>query len=178
MKKLRLLALFVTLAAMSNLLTVAALPYLINAYVTHRIAGLAGGYNLALHAPRADAHARAVVRPSPDLLYTACVFDVSEHPLRITAPVQDSYVSISGFAADTCNFFAVNDAAVQIGADGKKYFDLVLIRDGMSGLPPGARVIRAPSTRGLILFRSLITDEGRLGQLQKNFQAQQRCTPI
>ena len=175
---LRRLALFLALAALSNLLTVAALPRLINAYVMYRIAGLAGGSNLALHAPRANANARTVVRPSPDLLYTACVFDVSEHPLRISAPVQNSYVSVSMFAADTSNFFAVNDAAVKPGVDGRKYFDLILTKDGTGDVPSGVQVITAPSTKGLILFRSLIADEAELDRLQKDFQARQQCVPI
>jgi uncharacterized membrane protein len=175
---MRRLALFLALAAVSNLLAVAALPRLINGYVMYRIAALAGGSNLALHAPRANANARTVVRPSPDLLYTACVFDVSEHPLRISAPVQDSYVSVSMFAADTSNFFAINDAVLQPGADGRKYFDLILTKGDVGDVPSGVQIIKAPSTKGLILFRSLITDEGDLARLQKDFQAQQRCAPI
>ena len=71
----------------ANVATVAALPWLINAFVLHKLERLASGPNRALHAPRADANARTVVRPSPDLLYTVYVFDVSERPLRITAPV-------------------------------------------------------------------------------------------
>lgn len=174
----RALALFVVAALLSNLATVAALPWLINAYVVHRIAHQAGGYNRALPAPRADASARTVVRPSPDLLYTACAFDVGERPLRITAPVPDSYVSIAGFAADTSNFFAVNDAAIAPGPDGTRAFDLVLARPGAANLPPGARVVIAPSDRGLVLFRSLIPRDADLPRLQREFQAQQRCEPL
>ena len=174
----RKLALFLAIAAAANLATVAALPRLINAVVLHRMAQLAGGPNRAMPAPRADASARAVVRPSPDLLYTVCVFDVSERPLRITAPVQDSYVSVSGFAADTDNFFAINDAALEPGPDGVKRFDLVVAKAGATGLPAGARVITAPSDRGLILFRTLITRDADLPRLQRDFQARQECRSI
>jgi len=178
-KLLKPIAAFILVAVLSNLATVAALPYLINAYVIHRIADLAGGYNKALHAQRPDAHARAIVRPSPDLLYTACVFDVSEHPLRITAPVQKSYVSISAFAADTNNFAAVNDALLQADASGNKHFDVVLVREDVTISPPsGAQLIKAPSKKGLVLFRSLITDDAQLKQLQQDFQSQQTCNPL
>ena len=165
------------IAAAANLATVMALPRLINAVVLHRMAQLAGGANRALPAPRADASARAVVRPSPDLLYTVCVFDVSERPLHIAAPVQDSYVSVSGFAADTDNFFAINDAELAPGPDGVKRFDLVVAGPGALDAAPGARVITAPSARGLILFRSLITRDSELPRLRE-FQARQECAPL
>lgn len=171
----RKLALFLAIAATANLAAVMTLPRLINVLVLHRMEQLAGGVNRALPAPRADASARAVVRPSPDLLYTVCVFDVSTRPLRITAPVQDSYVSVSGFAADTDNFFAINDAELEPDADGVKRFDLVVARSGVAGLPAGARAITAPSDKGLILFRSLITRDADVPGLQREFQARQRC---
>jgi uncharacterized membrane protein len=168
-------AVFLAVAAVAHLATVATLPQLINRYVLGRLAAQAGGYNIAVAAPRADATARWVVRPSPDLLYTICVFDVSQQPLRVTAPVQGSYVSVSGFDMDTNNFFAINDAELAPGPDGSKRFDLLVARAGAPDAPPGA--IAAPSARGLILFRSLITDEAQLEELQRTYQAHQRCTP-
>lgn len=184
----RKVLLFVALAVAANLVTVALLPQLINRYVMHRIVKQAlasaasqdvvqrGGYNVALPAPRATAQARTIVRPSPDLLYTTCVFDVSMRPLRITAPVQDSYVSVSGFDIETNNFFAVNDSALTPGLDGKKRFDLVIARDAAAVVPAGARLVISPSDRGLILFRSLVRRESDLPRLLE-FQARQDCRP-
>jgi uncharacterized membrane protein len=172
------LALFVAVAVLAHVATVALLPTVINGVVVHRLAQRSGGYNRAVAWPRATADARLIVRPSPDMLYTSCAFDVSEHPLRITAPIQDSYVSISGFAANTDNFFALNDSKVAPGPDGRRQFDVVLAKPGASDLPAGARVITAPSDRGLILFRSLIPRDADLPRLQKEFQSQQRCEPL
>ena len=173
---LRRALLFLAIAAASNAAAVAALPWVINAYVLHKMEQLAGGTNRALPAPRATAQSRTVVRPSPDLLYTVCVYDVSEHPLHITAPVQDSYVSVAGFAADTSNFFALNDSSVVADAQGKKRLDVV-ITAGHGAVPAGATVVQAPGTRGLILFRSLIPSDGELPAL-RGYQAQQRCQAI
>jgi uncharacterized membrane protein len=92
--------------------------------------------------------------------------------------VQDSYVSISGFAADTSNFFAVNDATLVPQADGRKRFDVVIARPGATGLPAGVRVIEAPSMRGLILFRSLIPNDAALPELVRDYQSQQTCDPL
>lgn len=176
MNALKKVGLFVALAVAANLVTVAALPWLINAVVLHKIAALAGDYNHALVAPRANAESKTIVRPSPDLLYTACVFDISERPLHVTAPVQDSYVSVSGFDANTNNFFAVNDGSAAPGIDGQKHFDLVIARSEVA-VPAGAKLIVAPSDRGLILFRSLVTHEKNLARLQE-FQSQQDCRPL
>lgn len=174
---MRKLAAFLVVAALTNLATVAALPWLINAVVVHRLVEQSGGYNVAVAWPRADASARTIVRPSPDLLYTSCAFDVTERPLRITAPVPDSYVSISGFAANTDNFFALNDADVAPGLDGRRQLDVVLARAGATGMPADVHVITAPTTRGLILFRSLITRDADLPALQE-LQARQLCRPL
>jgi uncharacterized membrane protein len=173
MRLARAAAVFVLIAALANVLTVSAAPWLINAVVMHKIAQAAGGVNRALAAPRADAAARTVVRPSPDLLYTACVFDVSERALRISGPVPDSYASVAGFAADTSNFFALDDAAVAVGADGRKRFSVLLSAIPVPA-PPGTRVVVAPSARGLILFRTLITSDTDLPRLRE-IQAQQKC---
>jgi uncharacterized membrane protein len=178
MKIVRGLAVFLAIAAATNVATVAALPWLINAFVMHKIAEQAGGTNVALHAPRPDAAARGVVRPSPDMLYTACVFDVSERPLHVTGPVPDGYASASGFAADTSNFFALNDAAVLPGADGRKRLDVIVARAIPADVPPGTHVVIAPSDRGLILFRTLIADEATLAQLRGEIQARQECSPL
>lgn len=175
---MRKLLVFAAIAVLANVATVAALPWLINAVVVHRLVERSGGYNVAVAWPRADAGARTIVRPSPDLLYTSCAFDVSARPLRITAPVPESYMSISGFAANTDNFFALNDADVAPGPDGRKRFDVVLARAGATGLPDGVRVVTAPTDRGLILFRSLITREADLARLQRDFQERQECRPL
>ena len=41
--------------------------------------------NQAAFLPETDASVRRVVMPSPDLLYSACVFDVSAGPVRVRA---------------------------------------------------------------------------------------------
>ena len=197
------LLLFLMLVPVFNTLAVLALPQVINRIVMQRMASQGldsarqsagdpavrarqaqilerGGVNVALPSARPDASARTVVRLSPDLLYTACVFDLRERPLRVTAPGPDSYFSISGFAADTSNFFAFNDRTADIGADGQRSLDLVLT-DGdrpVDTVPTGARVIAAPSARGVILFRLLIPDDAAVEALQREFQFRQRCEPL
>jgi uncharacterized membrane protein len=195
------LLVFVLLVPLFNLLTVLALPTAVNWLVMRRIAtqGMAQasapasspeaagrqatvmarqGRNIALPAPPADANTRTVVRLSPDLLYTACVFDLSGGQLHLSAPVPPGYLSISGFAANTDNFFAVNDSDARVDADGRHRLDLLLTADARTPAPPGMRVVVAPSQRGLVLFRTLIPDEALLPQWQADYQQKQRCEPL
>ncbi|MEW6271922.1 MAG: DUF1254 domain-containing protein [Thermodesulfobacteriota bacterium] len=151
-------------AALVHVLVVRLVPW---AVMGLAIAGIErrAGVNTAVFAPRADETSRTIVRPSPDLLYGTCAFDVREHPLRIRAEVpRDTYWSLSMFAANTDNFFVVNDR--QAGAGGT--VDLVLARRGVPvQVPAGARLVEAPTGRGLVLTRTLIASPERLDELDR-----------
>jgi uncharacterized membrane protein len=114
------------------------------------------GVNVPNHADRPTSEHRGVVRPSPDLIYTICAFDVSETALKISAPVpRDTYFSLSMFGDNTDNFFVVNDGQLD-----KDTVEVVLVKtsDQVSGLG-GAPIVIAPSDTGVVLFRTLITSE-------------------
>ncbi|MBK6511961.1 MAG: DUF1254 domain-containing protein [Haliea sp.] len=46
-----------------------------------------GGYNQLLVRPVPDETARTVVRPSPDLLYASCLYNLEDGPIVIEAPI-------------------------------------------------------------------------------------------
>ncbi len=131
------------------------------------------GKNSLYHGSPPTPKDRIVVAPSPDLIYSSGVFDVSEAPLRITAPQTGSYMSLSLYAANSDNFFALNDH--QIEGEG---FDIVLA--GPSAPDPGikgARLVRAPSLTGIILIR-YFAGEGTRGEEIASRQQQITCTPL
>jgi uncharacterized membrane protein len=138
-------------AALVHVAAVWALP---RAIMSRVLAGLSAqaGTNVFVHPPLATAESRTIVRPSPDLAYSSAVFDVRERPLRVVVPLTAPYTSLSGFAADTDNFFALNDLTA--GADT---IDVVLIGPGTerAGLE-GLRVVEAPSDRGVLLVRRVV----------------------
>ena len=160
-------------AALVHVATVRLLPRIVMGIATAGMARVAG-FNAAVYPPRADATSRAIVRPSPDLLYAGCAFDVRQHPLHIRAEVpRDTYWSLSMFAANTDNFFVVNDRQAASGV-----VDVVLARPGSAvELPDGARLIEAPTWCGIVLTRTLVASEQRLGELE---QARRRfsCEPL
>ena len=151
----------ITLAV--HVVTLFTLPHFVMAQALGKISQ-DGGYNAVRHIARADEHSRAVVRPSPDLLYSTCPFDLSKGPLRVQATVPPgTYWSVSVFDANTNNIFVVNDRQAK---DGKVDFVVLPPISAISGgsattfaTPPNA--IRSPSTKGLVLFRTLINDEAR-----------------
>lgn len=158
------------LAAVTHIAFVAGLPYMIMFVV--KIVGKVEP-NKIFHAPPITDKSRQVVRPSPDLLYSACPFDISEKPLRISAPVPDTYFSISGYASNTDNFFAINDRQAKSGR-----IEIILVKKGKSYVvKSGAKIIESPSNQGAILYRTLIKDESKLGELIK-FQKQATCESV
>ena len=109
--------------------------------------------------------------PSPDLLYSKCVYDVSARPLRITTPVPDAYWSMSVYAANTDLVAVVNDRELP----GRR-LDAVLALPGQA-TPAGVRVIRVPQARGAAFFRTLVTepdDEPALDALRREGS----CAPL
>jgi uncharacterized membrane protein len=114
--------------------------------------------NQAAFPPPVTAQSRQVVMPSPDLLYSVCVFDVKDGPVRITAnPQLASYWSIALYAANSDNFFVVNDR----NAAGKPV-DMWLVSEGANAqgkpIPEGSTVVVAPTTEGFLLMRVLTAD--------------------
>ncbi len=115
--------------------------------------------NQWVFAPPVTHERRAVVRPSPDLLYSLCCYDISQYPLRLTATIPDNYWSISGFAMNTNNFFAINDRQAKSNP-----VEVVLIKKGMTYRDPTgkAHVIVAPTDKGIVLIRTVITSKADL----------------
>lgn len=58
--------------------------------------------------PRQTPETQRVVRPSPDLSYAVCRFDVSDGPVVISAPAWDGYGSLSIFDGQTNNVFVAS----------------------------------------------------------------------
>jgi len=172
---LRWLALALVVAVVTHLATVWLLPRVVMRVAARGMAEASGaGFNHAMFPPRADDTSRTIVRPSPDLVYAACAFDLSDGPLRIQATVpRDTYWSLSMFAGNTDNFFVVNDRGTT-----SRTLDLVLAPAGAQvALPAGTTLVEAPTERGIVLTRTLIGSEERAAELD---EARRRfsCAPL
>jgi uncharacterized membrane protein len=150
-RSLRWLLLIGVGAALVHVAAVASLPYGIMGRVLSVLTAQAGS-NTWIHPPLATDASRTVVRPSPDLAYSSAVFDVSERPLHVVVPLTAPYTSLSGFATNTDNFFALNDQTA-----GGDPIDVAIVGPGTkrSGLE-GLRVVESPSDRGVLLVRRVV----------------------
>lgn len=142
--------------------TVLALPRLIMMRTMSAVTRLAAA-NTMLYPPRPTARSRGVVRPSPDLLYSICIYDLAaaNGALRVsTHDMPDTYWSVSIFDTDTNNFYALNDRQA-----GNGTIDFLLVAQG--GPPQNTRLpaVAAPTSRGIVLFRTLIDRENRLAEI-------------
>jgi uncharacterized membrane protein len=150
-------------AALVHVGSVIALPHLIMARTMRGIADH-GGLNTMIHGKRPTSASRGVVRPSPDLLYSSCVYDLDAAGgmVRVTAHgMPKTYWSVSLFDAETNNFYVLNDRAAKDGS-----VDFVIVGKNQDKAPPG-KVVRTPTRRGLVLFRTLIDDDAHLADIDK-----------
>ncbi|PIW32050.1 MAG: hypothetical protein COW29_00095 [Rhodobacterales bacterium CG15_BIG_FIL_POST_REV_8_21_14_020_59_13] len=107
--------------------------------------------NEIAHVPPTDETSRRVVRPSPDLLYSVCILDLSGGPVRIRAAGWDGYMSLSLFAANTDNVAAFNNS--QIAGD----ISVTIGQNGVASVALG-------SERGIALIRRLAVDDASMAR--------------
>ena len=170
----RWIILTLVLAVVFHLLTVTLFPRVIMALAFKRILKSADTeINTLVHSPRVTVDSRHVVKPSPDLLYSICVYDVAEKPIRITATVPNTYWSISFYQTNTDNFYVLNDRQAKSNP-----VDIVLVAKGQAAPNlENAEVVVAPTEKGVFLLRTLITDEDKVGDLIK-IQRLATCKPL
>ena len=119
-----------------------------------------GGVNTMSYGNLATLERQPVVRPSPDLAYSSCPYDLSAGPVAIdVAPVAGRYSSLSVFDAATDVIFVRND----VEAGGKPY-RIIVARAGQA-VPAGAEVVRTDHDRGIALIRLLLKDPEEIGGL-------------
>ncbi len=129
--------------------------------------------NGLLHAPRPDASSRTVVRPSPDIVYSVCVYDLDRGQWSIRLRPPDSYVSVSLYAMNTDNFFTVNDSDIQGDT-----LDLRIVSGALDETPVTGRpvVVKAPGRRGIALVR-FFAGRGERAEAIEAARRTLRCAP-
>jgi uncharacterized membrane protein len=158
----RWIAATLLVAAVVHGATVFLLPRLIMDCTMAEIAKSAG-INAVMHAPQATWRSRGIVRPSPDMLYSICVYDLgaTDGAVRIsTHDMPETYWSVSVFDANTNNFYALNDRQAKTGAA-----DFLLVGPGRSAETGRLPVVTAPTNRGIVLFRTLVHDESHIAEI-------------
>lgn len=138
-------------AVASHLAFVHAVPRVMMNVALERLTA-PNGYNAWTVGERVTAASRTIVRPSPDFAYSACAYDLSDGPLTITATPWDSYWSLSLYAANSDNYFVIDDREARGGAE------ITLVRRGRAPPEGAAQVVESPTVRGVALIRRLAPD--------------------
>lgn len=106
--------------------------------------------------PRMTPQTQTVVRPSPDLAYSICMFDLKRgQSIIVNAIPYGVYTSVSFFDAQTNNFSTVRIDANSNPVTGSK---IILHAPGGTRTPNkdlGRHHVEAPTMSGLMLIRRL-----------------------
>lgn len=157
-------------AAATAYAAICAIPYGLMNVAVDRLGQ--GGVNTMSYGNLANPDRQPVVRPSPDLAYSSCPYDLSAGPLAIdVAPVPGRYSSLSIFDAATDVIFVRNDVEA-----GGKPFRIIVARDGQA-VPAGAEVVRTNHGKGIALIRLLLKDPSEIGGLDA-VRRQSSCATV
>lgn len=149
-------------------LGVATLAYqgalLATPFALMRAAAAKAGANVPINVfrfgPMTTAENQTIVRPSPDLSYSLCVFDVSKGPVLVrTEPIPGHYWSVSIFDART------DVAAVRSDRDTRgNPAMLALVKAGQVA-PAGYEAVPVHYDKGVVLIRILLADKGEFAEI-------------
>lgn len=153
--------------------TIIASPYVIMHVAMNRLSGEGAGINTFRFADRTTSAAREIVRPSPDLAYASCVYDLSKGPILVDVPPSPDggYLSVSVFASNTDNIAALDSLR---NPNGVRF---VLQKEGKQVNPGELPVIYTPTERGIILDRRLAPTQTTFN-LANKARRMNRCAPL
>lgn len=130
------------------------------------------GVNTMRHGNLSSPDNQPIVRPSPDLAYSSCPFDLSGGPVLVSVtPVAGRYSSLSIFDARTDVVFVRND----VQALGRPY-QIAIAREGQA-VPSGIETVRVNYDRGIALIRLLLASPAEITSLDA-VRRQSTCTQL
>ena len=127
--------------------------------------------NTAFQRDLADSNSTQIIRPSADLLYGGCSYDVTYKPLIISTQLPSTYWSVSFFSQNTDNFATINE----LNESGE---NLKIYLFGPNSKPSKVSdgfIVVSPSNRGLMLMRQFIGNGSNFDELY-NIQDTLECT--
>ncbi len=133
--------------------------------------------NAFFHSAPITAENQRIVRPSPDLAYSICLFDVSNGPVEVRVPKAANYLSVAFYDTGTNNFFHMNDS--EMDAEGATIIINPSNTDTTPLTPvayPGGRNVLTPTKTGLVLVRRVITDQDDWVPIEEE-RKQMSCAP-
>lgn len=152
MKALKWLLSILVCAWIGQYLLAMLLPNLIMEVLYAR-GGDKGGYNQLMVSPVPDETARNVVRPSPDLLYASCIYNLEHGPVFLEAQIPERYWSMQFYQMNTTNFAGITNQRDERHRVGSTVKVTLIAADGDPANYQG-EVIQSPTERGIVLLRA------------------------
>lgn len=171
-RRAKLILMFLGAAAFGHVGLVLFVPHFLMGVAMNRVSQDGKVINQFGFGSRTTQNSRNIVRPSPDLAYSTCAFDLAKGPLLIeAAPSPDAgYVSVSVFAANTDNIAVFDTTRSPQG------IRFVLARAGQK-TPAGEQVVISPSDRGIVLDRRLAPNAEMFAAADQARRSD-KCEPI
>jgi uncharacterized membrane protein len=115
----------------------------------------------------------------PAFAVAVCRYDLSETPLKLTAPVSQAYTSVSFYTRFGVAYYAINDRAA-----GRRLIELELMTAAQrSRLPEDEEVtaadrliVESPTLTGLVVLRALSPEPGSM-PVARGILAAAQCRP-
>jgi uncharacterized membrane protein len=106
----------------------------------------------------------------PSFATAVCRYDLSEGPLKLTAPVSQAFTSVSFYTRYGTAFYAITDRAA-----GRRTIELDLMTQAQRKLLPEEEdvtsadrlIVEAPTPTGLILIRALSPEPSLISMAQR-----------
>lgn len=131
------------------------------------------GYNTLAISELPDEEFRTIVRPSPDLLYASCFYNLENGPVVIEAKIPSRYWSMQFYQMNTDNYAGITNQRGESYRIGSTV-NVTLIGSDESPEAFEGEVIQSPTQRGIMLLRaSAIGDRGE----QQAALLNSRCDP-
>ncbi|MBV7266112.1 DUF1254 domain-containing protein [Erythrobacter ani] len=140
------------------------------AFIMDRAYTLIGESGVPIHAfrlaPQMRPDTQTVVRPSPDLAYSICRFDLDRAPdgLRVVMAASNEYSSVSFYDARTNNFLTIRGKG--------KTREATLYREGSRAAGTGG--YSSPTDKGVVLIRRLAPTDAAYRDVERTAEGD-RC---
>jgi uncharacterized membrane protein len=112
----------------------------------------------------------------PAFASAVCRYDLAGGPLRLQAPISQSYTSVSFYSRQGAAYYAINDRAA-----GRRIIELELMTPQQRGQVPDDEevtaadrlIVESPSATGLIVLRTLALEPGQMPRMRGLLSAAQ-----
>jgi uncharacterized membrane protein len=112
----------------------------------------------------------------PAFASAVCRYDLAGGPLRLQAPISQSYTSVSFYSRQGTAYYAINDRAA-----GRRIIELELMTPQQRGQVPDDEevtaadrlIVESPSVTGLIVLRALALEPGQMPRMRGLLSAAQ-----